>query len=184
MNLSPELLPNPEGDRPSAESALPSRAEKMPLAAHRTPPSALPMPNLLIEALDGDAELQAWLGTLSEAWQREIARWVLEPKSDEARQRRCDAMAERLLLAMEAERELPVFLKRRLERTGDALSGWERMTLSCRQTYLLVLFGTKSPEAREKQIVALVQACVDKGRKPVRSVKPFPAADEAIAQTE
>ncbi len=124
--------------------------------------AATVMPALLVEAFDGDAELLAWARTLRPSWQREIAHWVMEPKSEEARLRRCAGMAERLLLTMEAERELPAALARRLRGTRDAMAGWERMTVNRRRDYLLTYFGAKSVEARENQLVRLVQACVGK----------------------
>ena len=122
------------------------------------------MPALLVEAFDDDEELAAWVGTLRESWQREIARFVMEPKSDEAKQRRCEGMAERLLLTMEAERELPGFLARRLRGTRDAWAGWERMSRNRRRDFLLTVFGAKSEAARENQVARLVEACVGKGR--------------------
>ena len=130
------------------------------------------MPQLLVKAFDGDEALRAWVGTLRPSWQREIARFVMEPKSEEAKQRRCDAMAERLLLTMEAEREMPGFLAQRLKGTRDAMAGWERMTVNCRQTYLLTVFGAKSEAARENQVVRMVEACVAKGKVERKAVGP------------
>jgi uncharacterized protein YdeI (YjbR/CyaY-like superfamily) len=121
------------------------------------------MPPLLVQAFDGDEELLAWVGTLRESWQREIARHVMEPKSDEAKQRRCDAMAERLLLTMEAESEPPQFLVRRMRGTRNAWAGWERMSLGRRRDFLLTLFAAKSEQARENQVMRLVEACVAMG---------------------
>ena len=122
------------------------------------------LPDLLMAAFDGDEELLAWVGTLRPSWQREIARWVMEPKSEQARLRRCDGMAERLLLTMEAERELPQQLARRLRGTRDGWLGWERLSVNRRRDYLLTYFGAKSVEARENQLARLVAACVGKAK--------------------
>jgi len=121
------------------------------------------MPGLLVEAFDGDEELLAWMGTLQESWQRYIAKWVMEPKSDEAKQRRCEGMAERLLMTMEGERELPPMLAQRLRGRRDAMAGWEAMSLNRRRYFLMPYFGAKGDAARETQIVRLVEACVAKG---------------------
>jgi uncharacterized protein YdeI (YjbR/CyaY-like superfamily) len=126
------------------------------------------MPSLLARAFDGDKKLRAWAGTLRPSWQRYIAQWIMEPKSDEAKQRRADGMAERMLLTMEAEEELPGFLARRLKGTRDAWAGWERMTHNRRRDLLFILFAMKSEAAREKQIVRLVEAAVEKGRAKAR----------------
>ena len=39
------------------------------------------------------------------------------------------------------------------------------MSVNRRRDYLLVLFGAKSTEARENQMVRLVEACVAKGAR-------------------
>jgi hypothetical protein len=124
------------------------------------------MPPLLLEAFDGDEDLLAWVAALRDSWQRWISGWIMEPKSEEARQRRADQMAERLLLTMEAERgELPPLLAQRLRRTPHAMAGWERTILNRKRTYLMVFFGTRSVEAREKQLARIVEACVAKGSR-------------------
>jgi uncharacterized protein YdeI (YjbR/CyaY-like superfamily) len=133
------------------------------------------LPDRLIDAFEGDAELLAWVSTLRESWQREITRWVTSPKSDEAKQRRCDDLAERLLLTMDAERELPLFLKRRLQATRDAWEGWQRMSLGCRRDYLLVIFGAKSEAARENQITRMLERCVAKGNSAHEKLRSRPA---------
>ena len=132
------------------------------------------MPERLIEAFDGDQDLLRWVEDLRDSWQREIARIVMQPKSDEARQRRCNAMAERLLLTMEAERELPQFLIRRLQAARSAQAGWERMTKPARQTFLLTIFGARSEAARENQIIRMLEACIAKANAANRRKPPEP----------
>ena len=128
-------------------------------------PKRIALPEMLVGAFDGDEDLLAWFGTLRESWQRYIAQWVLEPKSKEARLRRCEGIAERLLLTMEAEQELPGFLARRLRGTKDAMAGWEKMSVNRRRDFLLPLFRAKSDEARETQMLRLLEASVAKGRR-------------------
>ena len=123
------------------------------------------VPALLLAAFDGDEELLAWYGTLLESWRRYFGQWVMEPKGAEARERRADSLAERLLLTMEAEQELPGFLARRIRGTRFALAGWAKMGVNVKRNYLLVLFGTRSVEAREKQVVRLVEDCARRGER-------------------
>jgi len=122
------------------------------------------MPPLLIEAFDVDEELLAWVGTLRASWQRWIAQTVMEPVSDEAKQRRAEHWAERLLQTMEAEQELPPLLARRLRATRDAAAGWERMARNRRLDYLLAIFGARSEEATENQVTRWLEACVAKAQ--------------------
>jgi hypothetical protein len=122
------------------------------------------MPPLLVEAFDGDDELLQWVGTLRESWQRYIAQMVMEPVSDDAKQRRAESWAERLLQTMEAEQELPPLLARRLRTTRDAAAGWERMARNRRLDYLLTIFGARSEAATETQVVRWLDACVAKGK--------------------
>lgn len=138
-------------------------------AGGRVQMAALKMPRILVEAFDGDEELEAWVGTLRESWQRYIAVWVTEPKSEEAKQRRCEDWAERFLLTMEAEQELPPGLAQRLKRTRDGMAGWEAMSASRRRDFLLTFFGAKGEEARETQMRRLVEAAAAKG---ARGAKP------------
>ena len=122
------------------------------------------MPPLLIEAFDGDDELLQWVGTLLESWQRWIAKNIMEPASDEAKQRRAEAWAERLLQTKEAEEELPPLLARRLRATRDAAAGWESMGRSRRLNHLLTIFGARSEAATETQVKRWLDACVAKAK--------------------
>ena len=126
------------------------------------------MPPLLVEAFDGDDELLQWVGTLLESWQRWIAKHIMEPVSDEAKQRRAEAWAERLLQTMEAERELPPLLARRLRATRDAAAGWEQMGRNRRLNHLLTIFGSRSEAATETQVVRWLDACVAKAESDKR----------------
>ncbi len=85
------------------------------------------LPALLIEAFDGDEDAVAWTLALKDWMVAELSAWVMEPKSDASRKKRAERMAERLMLTMEAERELPVFLVRALNEAG-AMKGWKALT--------------------------------------------------------
>ena len=127
--------------------------------------ACMEMPELLMKAFDGDKALLAWVGTLRGSWQKEIAAWVLEPKSEEARRRRCEQTAERLLQTMEAEKQLPPMLELRLRRVPHALAGWAKLSLPRKRELLVAIFGMRGEEARERQIEKMVELCHLRGSK-------------------
>jgi len=121
--------------------------------------ACMELPELLVEAFDGDKDLLAWVGTLRGSWQKEIGAWVMEPKSEAARWRRCEQIAERLLQTMGAERELPPLLAQRLCRVRHAREGWEQLSLSAKRELLTSVFGARGEEASERHIAKMVEVC-------------------------
>jgi uncharacterized protein YdeI (YjbR/CyaY-like superfamily) len=69
-------------------------------------------------------------------------------------------MAERLMLAMEGEKELPPVLEVAFRRTPAARKGWELMTKVQRRSNLMAVFYYQSPEAREKRVRKVVEDCL------------------------
>jgi len=70
-------------------------------------PREAELPDELAVLLDEEPGLREWYDGLTEYMRREIGKWVIDVKSDEARMRRSEQMAERLLATMEGEKELP-----------------------------------------------------------------------------
>ena len=91
---------------------------------------------------------------------REIAKWIDGVKGAEARQRRVEELAERLILTMEGEKELPPILQIAFRNNPAAAKGWEKMTETQRRRLLMAVFYYKSPEAREKRVRKVVQDCL------------------------
>lgn len=116
------------------------------------------LPPELAEELAEDRGLRRWYDQLSYSIRKEIANWISAPKSDEARARRAGQMAERLLATMEAERELPGFIRMAFARDGRASAGWRRMTRAQRRRQLLAIFYYRSPEARDRRLARVLQA--------------------------
>jgi uncharacterized protein YdeI (YjbR/CyaY-like superfamily) len=81
-----------------------------------------------------------WYGRLNCSTRKEIAAWITDVKSTEARARRADLIAERLLATMEGERELPPILQVAFAHNARAREGWERMSLSRRRGHWLGIF--------------------------------------------
>jgi uncharacterized protein YdeI (YjbR/CyaY-like superfamily) len=86
-----------------------------------------------------------------------IGRWVTQVKSAEARERRAEQFAERMLSTLEAERELPPILRIAFAQRPQAREGWERMSRSHRRAHLLGIFYYKSPEARARRVERLIE---------------------------
>lgn len=109
------------------------------------------LPDELAVLLDEEPGLRAWYGELTEYMRREIGKWVVGVKSDEARMRRAEQMAERLLATMEGERELPPAIAAAFRARPRARAGWEKMTAAQRRGALMAVFYYQTPEARAKR---------------------------------
>jgi uncharacterized protein YdeI (YjbR/CyaY-like superfamily) len=121
-------------------------------------PRPAELPDVLEALLEDEAGLRKWYDGLSESQRREIGKWVLGVKSDQARMRRAQQMAERLMATMEAEAELPPVVARALRSRTKAKAGWERMTPTQRRSELMGVFYYQTPEARERRVQKLVEA--------------------------
>jgi uncharacterized protein YdeI (YjbR/CyaY-like superfamily) len=115
-------------------------------------PRPAELPEELAELLDGEPGLREWYDELSESMRREIGKWIALARSDAARRNKCGQMAERLLAAMEGERELPPIIAAAFRRRPKAKAGWERMTPLQRRQHLLGVFYYQSPESRERRV--------------------------------
>jgi hypothetical protein len=119
---------------------------------------AAELPDELAVLLDDEPGLREWYGELTEYMRREIGKWVNGVKSDEARMRRAEQTAERLLATMEGERELPPVIDAAFRRRPKARAGWAKMTAAQRRGELMAVFHYQSPEARQKRVDKLCEA--------------------------
>ncbi len=122
-------------------------------------------PPELKRAMAGDRALERWYDALNYSTRKEIAEWITEVKSAEARVRRAEQLAERLLSTMEAEQELPPLLRLAFARTPRALEGWQRMSPAQRRAQLLAIFYYRSPEARARRVAKAVEAAAECAEK-------------------
>ncbi len=118
-------------------------------------PREAEVPDELAALLDDEPGLRQWYDGLTEYMRREIGKWVMGVKSDEARMRRAEQMAERLLATMEGERELPPVMEAAFRARPKARIGWARMTEAQRRNGLMAVFYYQSPEARLKRVQKL-----------------------------
>ncbi len=115
-------------------------------------PREAELPDDLAVLLDDEAGLRAWYDGLTEYMRREIGKWVIGVKSEEARMRRAQQMAERLLATMEGERELPPVIAAAFRARPKARAGWARMTPAQRRGELMGVFYYQTPEARQRRV--------------------------------
>jgi uncharacterized protein YdeI (YjbR/CyaY-like superfamily) len=116
------------------------------------------LPDELAVLLDDEPGLRGWYDELTEYTRREIGKWVSGVKGDEARMRRAEQMAERLLAAMEGERELPPVIEAAFRKRPKARAGWAKMTETQRRGELLAVFYYRTVEARQRRVEKLVDA--------------------------
>ena len=107
--------------------------------------------------LKREKALAKWFATLSDSTRLEAGKWLNAVKAPEARQRRVDQMAERLLLAMEGEKVPPPILEAAFNRHPKGRHGWQSMTPNQRRSHLLGIFYYQTPEAREKRAAKAIE---------------------------
>jgi uncharacterized protein YdeI (YjbR/CyaY-like superfamily) len=123
------------------------------------------VPPELAKLFKTEKKLAKWYQGLSEPVRWEIAKWIDGVKGAEARQRRSEQIAERLMLTMEGEKELPPVLEVAFRRVPAARQGWEAMTKIQRRSNLMAIFYYQSPEAREKRVRKVVEDCLKAASK-------------------
>ena len=119
----------------------------------------------LKRALAEDRSLRRWFDKLNYSMRKYIADWIAEVKSAEARTRRAEQIAERLLATMEAERELPPILQIAFAHNPQAREGWERMSPARRRGHLLGIFYYRDPEARGRRVEKALQDAMEIAQK-------------------
>jgi uncharacterized protein YdeI (YjbR/CyaY-like superfamily) len=108
-------------------------------------------PPELIRILKQEPRMRVWYAQMTYSYRQAIAKWIMEPKSAASRAKRAEEISERILLTMEAERQLPPQLKQIFDRTPNAHKGWARMTPIQRRGHLFGIFGYKSIGSRNKR---------------------------------
>ena len=115
------------------------------------------VPAELKRFLKEDAALRKWFEALNHSTRSEIGKWIMQVKSLEARNRRAEHMAERLLAVMDAEHELPPQLQLTFAREPRALEGWRQMSPTQRRGQLMAIFYYRSPEARARRMEKVLE---------------------------
>jgi len=118
---------------------------------------AVSIPKELQRILSEDRGLRRWYDGLNPSTRNYMFKWVTDPKSAEARVRRAEQLAERLLNVMEAERELPPVLQLAFARHPRAREGWEAMSAARRRGHLFGIFYYRTPEAQGRRIDKMLE---------------------------
>jgi uncharacterized protein YdeI (YjbR/CyaY-like superfamily) len=134
-------------------------------------PRKVATPQELLRVLGESKRLQKYYESLSHSYRNYIASWVGEARHEETRIRRAEQMAERLMLAMEAERELPPVLRVALDRSPQARTGWELMPPGHRRGHLLGIFGYRNPESQARRVAKAVEEMIQYANKPTRAIE-------------
>ena len=113
------------------------------------------LPDELAVLLDEADGLREFYDSLSESARREIGKAILAAKSETAQRHQCELWAERLLGAMEGERELPPIISAAFRRRPNAKAGWSKLTQTQRRQHLMGVFYYQSPESRLKRVEKL-----------------------------
>jgi uncharacterized protein YdeI (YjbR/CyaY-like superfamily) len=122
------------------------------------------LPAELERELNADRKLRRWFDEMSDAMRREIGKWTNEPKSVASRQKRAEKMAERLMQAMEGEKDPPPVLRAIFQRQPGARAAWQALTPVQRRGHLLGIFYYETPEARERRAEKAVEEAEKKAR--------------------
>ena len=125
------------------------------------------VPVELKRAVAEEPSLRRWFDHLNYSTRKYIADWISQPKSAEARSRRAEQIAERLLATMEAERELPPILQAAFAQNSRARDGWERMSVSRRRGHLLGIFYYRNPDARARRVEKMLEDAVEFAKKTI-----------------
>jgi uncharacterized protein YdeI (YjbR/CyaY-like superfamily) len=115
------------------------------------------IPGELKTVLAEDKSLGRWYDRLNYSIRKEVRDWIQQVKSPEARVRRAQQIAERLLATMEAEQELPPILRVAFAHDARAATGWQQMSVSRRRRHLLGIFYYRNPEARTRRVAKAVE---------------------------
>ena len=118
----------------------------------------------LLRELGQSKRLLKFFESLNPSRRHDIAKWIAQCKTSDARKRRSEQIAERLMETMEAERELPPIIQLAFRQNPTAKEKWNRMSPSHRRQHLFMIFYYREPEARGRQVTKMIDEML--GRKP------------------
>ncbi len=126
------------------------------------------MPAEFARILKSDRALKQWFDRMSPSMRKGFTNIISDAKTQSTRQKRAEAMAESLMLAMEGELEPPPILRAAFQRQPDARLGWDSMTPTQRRNHLLGIFYLQTVDGRERRAAKTIENClaVAKKRRP------------------
>ena len=153
----------------SGGKTAPGLTAKFRLQPDTAPRKALEQPKELLRELGQSKRLLKFYESFTPSRKHEIAKWIGQVKSQEARQRRSQQLAERLMETLEAERELPPMIEMAFRQNPRAREGWERMSPSHRRRHLFSIFHYREPAARARQVAKVIDQML--GRKSSETIE-------------
>ena len=81
-------------------------------------------------------------------------------------------MAERLMQAMEGEKEPPPILRAAFHRTPLAREGWQQLTPTQRRNHLLGIFYYETAEGRERRAAKAIDEALKAAKRKVGANRP------------
>ena len=115
------------------------------------------VPAELHRALSAERSLRKWFDGLKYSLRHEFCKQVARTGNPAVRSRRAERLAEFLLSAKEAERELPPAFQNALAQNSLAHEGWRLMSPARRRGHLLGIFYYQSPGARERRMAKAIE---------------------------
>jgi uncharacterized protein YdeI (YjbR/CyaY-like superfamily) len=123
------------------------------------------MPMEFAKILRADRALKKWFDGMSPSMRKGFTNFIGDAKTTETRQKRAEAMAESLMLAMEGEVEAPPILRAAFQCQPEARRGWDMMTPTQRQNHLLSIFYPQTVEGRERRAARAIESCLAVARR-------------------
>jgi len=123
------------------------------------------LPAELDRILKSDRALRRFFESMSDSMRREIGKWTSEPKSAASREKRAERLAERLMQAMEGEKDPPPVLRAVFVRNSAAREAWFALTPTQRRNHLLGIFYYETAEARERRAAKAIEDALRAARR-------------------
>jgi uncharacterized protein YdeI (YjbR/CyaY-like superfamily) len=135
---------------------VPGLSAKFLLQPDTTPRDFTP-PKELLRELGQSKRLLKFYESLTQSAKHWIAKWTADPKSSDARTRRAQQIAERLMETLEAEKDLPPMIDLALRQNPRAREKWDRISPSHRRAHLMAVFYYRTPEARARRLAKCIE---------------------------
>lgn len=155
----------------------PGLKAKFRLQPDTAPREPIASPRELLRELGQSKRLLKFYESLTQARRNWIAKWTADPKSTDARTRRAQQIAERLMETMEAEKELPPLIEIALRQNPRAREKWDKMSVSHRRAHLMAIFYYRTPESRARRLAKCIEELL--GSKTIDSKKSKAVEDES-----
>jgi uncharacterized protein YdeI (YjbR/CyaY-like superfamily) len=123
------------------------------------------LPAEFANILKSDRALKKWFEAISPSMRKGLVNFIADAKSRETRQKRAEAIAESLMLAMEGEVEPPPILRVQFQRQPEARRGWNLMTPTQRRNHLLGIFYSQTIDGRERRAAKAIESCLAVARR-------------------